>query len=109
MAEIDLNNFSTSELEELAKSIDKELKRREIEKRRNVKAQIRELAASLGMTPEEVLGIESAKKATYKVPKYQNPDNPEQTWTGKGKRPAWLKEALAQGKSLEDLRVSQAG
>lgn len=27
------------------------------------------------------------------------------TWTGRGQRPAWVKEALDQGMSLDDLRV----
>ena len=38
-------------------------------------------------------------------PKYRNPDNPAQTWSGKGKRPAWVKAALAAGKSLESLEI----
>ncbi len=24
------------------------------------------------------------------VPKYRNPENPKQTWTGRGKKPAWI-------------------
>ena len=105
MTEIDLSNFPTPDLKELAKSIDKELRQREVEERKNVKARIRELAASIGMTPEEVLGIESAQKGTAGEPKFRNPVNPEQTWTGKGKRPNWMNEALAQGKSLEELKT----
>ena len=38
--------------------------------------------------------------------KYRNPDNPALTWSGRGKRPAWVNEALAAGKTLEDLAVS---
>lgn len=105
MTDIDLSNLPTPELNELAKNIDKELKQREIEELKHAKAQIRELAASIGMTPEEVLGFESAKRTTAGEPKFRNPDNPDQTWTGKGKRPNWLNEALAQGRPLEELRV----
>jgi len=36
-------------------------------------------------------------------PKYQNPNNAAQTWSGRGKQPAWVAEALAQGKTLESL------
>lgn len=39
-------------------------------------------------------------------PKYRNPENAAETWSGKGKRPAWVKEALAEGKSLESLEIS---
>lgn len=105
MTDIDLSNLPTPELNKLAKNIDEELKQREIEERKDAKARIRELAASIGMTPEEVLGIESAKRTTAGEPKFRNPDNPDQTWTGKGKRPNWLNEALAQGRPLEELRA----
>ena len=35
--------------------------------------------------------------------KYRNPDNAEQTWSGRGRRPGWVNEALAQGRALTDL------
>jgi len=38
-------------------------------------------------------------------PKYQNPDNPTQTWAGRGKTPLWVTRILAGGKSLEDLLI----
>lgn len=38
-------------------------------------------------------------------PKYRNPANAEQTWTGRGKRPRWVEEAIAQGTSLEELLI----
>jgi DNA-binding protein H-NS len=37
--------------------------------------------------------------------KYKNPDNTSQTWTGTGRKPAWIIEALASGKRLEDFAV----
>ena len=39
-------------------------------------------------------------------PLFQNPDNSAETWSGKGAQPAWVKAALATGKTLEDLRFS---
>jgi DNA-binding protein H-NS len=39
-------------------------------------------------------------------PRYRNPDNPAETWSGKGKRPAWLEAALAAGKTLESLEIA---
>lgn len=67
---------------------------------------MKKLAASVGMSPEEILGIEPDKKAkTRAEPKYQHPENPELTWTGKGKRPKWINEILEQGKTLKDLEI----
>lgn len=37
--------------------------------------------------------------------KYRNPDNPQQTWSGLGRRPTWVREALDAGRSLDDLAV----
>jgi hypothetical protein len=36
-------------------------------------------------------------------PLYRNPRNAAETWSGKGKRPAWLEHALSEGYTLESL------
>jgi DNA-binding protein H-NS len=38
-------------------------------------------------------------------PQYRNPDNPAETWSGRGHRPRWLLSQLEAGKSLSDLRI----
>jgi DNA-binding protein H-NS len=40
------------------------------------------------------------------LPKYQNPMRPRETWTGRGRRPNWIKEQLILGKPLEDFRIA---
>lgn len=40
------------------------------------------------------------------APRYRNPDNPEQTWSGRGRRPRWIHDAEASGRSLDDLRIA---
>ena len=42
-------------------------------------------------------------------PKYRNPDQPSETWAGRGKRPRWLVAQLKSGRRIEDLRVDRAG
>ncbi|WP_227431163.1 H-NS family nucleoid-associated regulatory protein [Psychrobacter sp. I-STPA6b] len=37
--------------------------------------------------------------------KYRNPNNADETWIGRGRKPTWLVEALEQGKKLEDFAV----
>ncbi len=47
-----------------------------------------------------------ARKAIGKVaPKYRNPDNANDTWTGRGKPKAWLASKLAAGAKLEDFLI----
>ena len=39
--------------------------------------------------------------------KFRNPNPPHQTWSGRGKQPHWVRELLATGKQLHDLRISE--
>ena len=38
-------------------------------------------------------------------PKYRNPDQPSETWAGRGKQPRWLVEQLRSGRRVEDFRI----
>lgn len=38
-------------------------------------------------------------------PKYRHPNNPEQTWTGRGKHPIWVRDALSVGYTLEQMLI----
>ncbi len=38
-------------------------------------------------------------------PKYRNPNDPSQTWTGRGRQPRWVAELLSQGYTLEQLKI----
>ncbi len=40
-------------------------------------------------------------------PKFRNPAEPHQTWSGRGKRPAWVTELLNAGMSLQDFQISE--
>ena len=39
------------------------------------------------------------------APKYRNPANPQETWTGRGRQPRWLAGETAAGKKLEDFLI----
>ena len=101
---IDLSRLSLEELQTLARDIETEIvSRREVERER-VLNQMRELAASLGLTLEEVVKGERNKGTI--APKYRHPANPVLTWSGRGKRPAWVNEAVAGGMTMDDLAVN---
>lgn len=38
-------------------------------------------------------------------PKYFNPENPSQTWSGRGLRPHWFTAQIGKGYSADDLRI----
>ena len=54
----------------------------------------------LGITSE----VETPRDAPSVVPKYRNPDRPSETWSGRGRKPAWLTAQLRQGRKLGDFR-----
>src|SRR6267142_3363895 len=39
------------------------------------------------------------------TPKYRNPDQPSETWAGRGKQPRWLVAQLRSGKRIDDFRI----
>ena len=41
------------------------------------------------------------------APKYRNPENPSETWAGRGLKPRWLAAALRAGKKLEHFSIAQ--
>ena len=41
------------------------------------------------------------------APKYRNPDDPSQTWSGRGVTPKWLTEKMAAGGSREDFLIEK--
>jgi DNA-binding protein H-NS len=42
------------------------------------------------------------------APKYRNPEDPAETWAGRGLKPRWLTAAIKGGKSLEDFAIAGA-
>jgi len=38
-------------------------------------------------------------------PRFRNPANPSQTWSGRGRRPQWIKDAEANGTPLEAMAI----
>src|SRR5580693_6120854 len=40
------------------------------------------------------------------APKYRNPENPAETWAGRGLKPRWLAAAIKSGKKLDDFLIA---
>jgi DNA-binding protein H-NS len=41
--------------------------------------------------------------------KYRNPENPAETWAGRGLKPRWLAAAIKSGKKIEDFAIAANG
>ncbi len=107
---IDLAKLSVQELKDLVTKANDQIVENAEENRRKLREEFAQRAAAHGFTLEEVVGgtrrARGGKGSRGPVkPKYRNPANPEQTWSGRGKRPNWFKDALASGKSEKDLAI----
>lgn len=70
---------------------------------------IRDLMDQYGLTPADLRARATTKHrkpdARRKVaPKYRDPDSGK-TWSGRGLRPRWLRQALNAGKKLDDFAL----
>jgi len=74
--------------------------------RNELKQKIEELASDSGFSVEELFtrGRGSLKGRTV-APKYINPDNKAETWTGRGRKPKWLVEKIANGADIEEFAI----
>ncbi|WP_204113538.1 H-NS family nucleoid-associated regulatory protein [Shimia biformata] len=106
--DIDLTSMNSAELEKLQKDVEKALKSvrtREIEAARKA---AEKAVAEFGLTLADVAGGGKPGKSRSKsvaAAKYRNPKAPEQVWSGRGRRPDWIKAALDSGADLDDLMI----
>lgn len=107
MPPLDLATLTLEELSELEQDIQRELDRRRHEERATLLAQAQELAKRHGISLNELLKPPK-KQRTAPPAKYYNPEKPEQTWTGRGKYPAWVQQKIDAGVPLEDLIIPEA-
>jgi DNA-binding protein H-NS len=53
--------------------------------------------------------LEQKRRSYPKVlPKYHNPKNPNETWSGRGKQPRWLTAQLGSGKKLTQFLIRRS-
>ncbi|WP_022952814.1 H-NS family nucleoid-associated regulatory protein [Leucothrix mucor] len=105
MSTIDYSTLSHSQLVQMLKEIPVEIKKREKVAKRDLIRKIEQLAEESGFSLDEVMATTSKPSTKKAAPKYANPENAEQTWTGRGRKPHWVLDALETGKTLEDLAI----
>jgi DNA-binding protein H-NS len=100
-------NFKSMSIEKLAKlkrQVESALASKVAETRRMLEAQL------AGLTKADITSTRGWRGGLRgKVaPKYRNPDNPSETWAGRGLKPRWLVAALKGGKKLEHFSIEKA-
>ncbi|GAB4059551.1 H-NS family nucleoid-associated regulatory protein [Uliginosibacterium sediminicola] len=122
---MELNKLSLTELNRLKSRVEAEIARRADTSKRDLLKKVQKLAADAGVSLDDLLGQAPAKaagktaakaapKAAKKpgarkgqkvAPKYSNPADASQTWTGRGRQPAWVAAHVAAGNTLDSLLI----
>ena len=104
-----IDDLEIIELEELTKRAKQLIEKKQKEKIDNAYDELLRIAEDVGLSLSELIEYgsrrtQNTEKRTV-APRYRNPADSEQTWTGRGKQPRWVVEALASGKTIEDLLI----
>lgn len=106
---LDLDSLSLKELKQLQKDVNAaitEFSQREKRKKlAEVEAFLREKGLDRDDLAELVGKASKGGKKSQGAPKYANPADPSQTWTGRGRKPGWARAHLAAGGSLSALAI----
>lgn len=117
------NNYSSWSIDKLNKEVQKIQKVIAAKESRDKKATLAKLvsvARKSGFELHELVDVEAPKKArTVRakpaakgkkrgkvLPKYRNPSNGKETWTGRGRQPVWVRNLIASGGSLDDVTIN---
>lgn len=102
---IDLNSLSLKELKDLQSQVAKTIVNFESRKKQEAIAALEERARDMGFNLSDLVGGVTVKKRKPVAPKYANPADVSDTWSGRGRKPRWVVAALSVGKSMDDLAI----
>lgn len=104
--DIDLNSLSLKELKDLQSQVARAISSFEDRRKKEALAELEDAARRMGFTLSELTASAPQRKSrTVAAPKYANPANPSETWTGRGRKPKWMEAALKAGRSPDDLLI----
>lgn len=103
--DINYNELSLEDLKEINRKSAAAIADHESRQKKQAIQKATEIARAAGFSSlEEMIAAQPAKRPQGEA-RYRNPENPEMTWTGRGRKPGWIVEALAAGKSLDDFAI----
>jgi len=108
---IDLDAMSVDEMWRLHEKIGQVLSVRLTSEKRELEKRLAQLRRENEMNPAstEAMDVSRERRKYPRVyPKYRNPNEPSETWSGRGKQPRWLVAALKTGHRIEEFMISKA-
>ena len=107
MQDIDLGNLTFDELKDLEAKVEKAITTYDDRRKREAYAAVVAMAREYGFSVEDLIAGAPRKTGTVNPPMYRHPENPSVTWTGRGRKPDWIKDALASGTPLENFLIDR--
>lgn len=101
---IDLDSLDVDELRAITENAQQLIAQKQHQRLYDAYMQFEAIAEKSNSSIDEILkaGEKLEKKRSIK---YRNTENSDETWTGRGRKPTWLVEALAAGRDIEDFAV----
>ena len=102
--DLDFDTMSLDELKRLKKDLDKAIADFDERRKTEAKRDLEERAREYGFSLSELADVKTTKRAAV-APKYRNPSNPDQTWSGRGRQPTWFRSAIEAGTEPDALQI----
>lgn len=105
--EIDLDKLDLKQLRDLRGRVERAIGDFEERRKREARAAAEQAAREHGFSLSDLTADKPGRGARKPAgtPRYANPADPSQTWTGRGRRPGWVQQMLADGKDLADAAI----
>lgn len=100
-----IEKLSYAELFELRQQVDAAMAERKTLEERELKQKLEALAAESGFSIGELFGGKKGAKKSAGIAMFRNPKDVTQTWTGRGRKPNWLVDALKKGGKMDSFAI----
>ena len=102
-----LKSMSLDKLVALRNQVEAVLTAKVVDQKRTLESELSKLTGFQGGTGRSKFVLGRGTKGPV-APKYRNPENPSETWAGRGLKPRWLSAALKSGRKQEDFLIAGA-
>jgi DNA-binding protein H-NS len=92
-----LDDMSYAELSQMQVRIERLKIEKQTAERAALRERIRSMVKEAGFEIKDIFGAGGKGKGSVAI-KYRDPENPQNTWTGRGRMPRWLAAATKGGK-----------
>jgi DNA-binding protein H-NS len=100
----DIDRMSFKELQEFELKIKKAKSAAQEKSRGDLRQKVEAMVAAAGFKLSDLFGGRGGKGRKVAA-KYVNPDDPSETWTGRGRKPRWLAAKLKDGERIDKFLI----